>query len=56
MPFAIDVPPVLIVIDCRVGPAAPEALKLIALCDAPLIVTFRLIGENVIPLLVGVIV
>lgn len=44
----------LIVIDCRLGPAAPEALKLIALWEAPLIVTLWLAGENVIPLFVGV--
>ena len=56
MPFAIDAPPALIVIDCRVGPAAPEALKLTALCDAPLMVTFWLAGENEIPLFVGMIV
>ena len=50
----MDVPPALMVIDCRVGPAVPEALKLIALCEAPLMVTFWLAGENEIPLLVGV--
>lgn len=50
----MDVPPALMVIDCRVGPAASEALKLIALCEAPLMVTFWLTGENVIPLLVEV--
>lgn len=50
----MDVPPALMVIDCRAGPAGPEALKLIALCEAPLMVTFWLAGENVVPLLVGV--
>jgi hypothetical protein len=54
VPFAIDVPPALMVIDCKAGPAAPDALKLMAVCDAPLMVTFWLAGENVIPLFVGV--
>ena len=40
VPFAIDVLPALMVIVCRVGPAGLEALKLIALCDAPFIVMF----------------
>lgn len=52
--MAIDVLPTLIVIDCRVGPAALELSKLMVLCDAPLRVTFWLGGENVIPLFVGV--
>ena len=42
------------VIDRRVGPAAPDVLKLMALCDAPLMVTFWLAGENVIAVFVGV--
>ena len=54
VPFAMDVMPALMVIACRVGPAAPEALKLSALCEAPLMVTFWLAGENVMPVLVGV--
>lgn len=39
VPLATDVLPALIVIDCRLGPAGLEALKLIALCEAPLSVT-----------------
>ena len=54
--MAIDELPALIVIDCRVGPAELEAVKLTALCEAPLRVTLRVAGENVIPLLLGVIV
>ncbi len=54
VPLAIDVLPALMVIDCRVGPAGVETLKLIALCEAPLMVMFWLAGEKVIPLLLGV--
>ena len=46
--------PALIVMDCRVGPAAIELLKLIVLCDAPLRVTFWLAGAKVIPVFLGV--
>jgi len=54
VPFASDVLPALIVIDCRVGPVGEEMLKLTAVCEPPLMVMFWLVGEKLVPAFVGV--